>query len=253
MELFSLEGGVVLVTGAAGGIGASVALGLAQAGAAVALVDLPGSALEDTRRAIEDAGGRAVGVPADVTDGDSMTAAVEQAEAAFGPLTSAVNCAGINNQVATESMSRDTWQALVDVNLTGVFLACQAEGVAMLRGGGGSIVNIGSISASIANRGLSQVHYNAAKAGVLHLTKSLAAEWADRGIRVNAVSPGYTATPMARHPDVWPHVQAYIKDIPLGRMAEPEELVGPIVMLLSRAGSYVTGVDLLVDGGATLW
>ena len=253
MNLFSLEGAVVLLTGAAGGIGARVALGLADAGASVACVDLAGSAVDDTRRAIEDAGGKAATVTADVSDGEQMTAAVDQAEAAFGPLTHAVNCAGINNQVATEAMPRATWQALIDANLTGVFLACQAEGVAMLRNGGGSIVNIGSISASIANRGLSQVHYNAAKAGVIHLTKSLAAEWADRGIRVNAVSPGYTATPMARHPDVWPHVQAYIKDIPLGRMAEPDELVGPIVMLLSQAGSYVTGVDLLVDGGATLW
>lgn len=97
------------------------------------------------------------------------------------------------------------------------------------------------------------MHYNAAKAGVVHLTTSLALEWAGRGVRVNAVSPGYTATPMARHPDVWPHVQAYTKDIPLGRMAETEELVGPVVFLLSAAASYCTGVNLLVDGGAVAW
>lgn len=252
-SLFSLDGAVVLVTGAAGGIGARVALGLAEFGASVGCLDLAGSGADDTQHSIKEIGGRAATIFADVTEGDEMAAAVAQLEAELGPLTHAVNCAGINNQEATESMPRATWQQLIDVNLTGIFLACQAEGVAMLRNGGGSIVNIGSISASIANRGLSQVHYNSAKAGVIHLTKSLAAEWADRGIRVNTVSPGYTATPMAMHPDVWPHVQAYIKDIPLGRMADTEELVGPIVFLLSKAGSYCTGVDLLVDGGATIW
>jgi NAD(P)-dependent dehydrogenase (short-subunit alcohol dehydrogenase family) len=252
-SLFSLDKAVVLVTGAAGGIGARVASGLAEFGASVGCVDLPGSALDETSQAIRKLGGKAATIVADVRDGDEMTAAVTEVEKVLGPLTHAVNCAGINNQVATESMSRETWQDLIDVNLTGIFLACQAEGIAMLRNGGGSIVNIGSISASIANRGLSQVHYNSAKAGVVHLTKSLAVEWTDRGIRVNAVSPGYTATPMARHPDVWPHVQAYVKDIPLGRMAEPDELVGPAVFLLSAAGSYCTGVDLLVDGGATVW
>ena len=123
----------------------------------------------------------------------------------------------------------------------------------MLENGTGSIVNIGSISAVIANRGLAHVHYNSAEAGVLHLTASLAPEWAGRGVRVNAVSPGCTATPMAKHPDVWEHVQAYAKDIPLGRLAETDELVGPTVFLLGDAASYVTGTNLMVDGGATVW
>jgi NAD(P)-dependent dehydrogenase (short-subunit alcohol dehydrogenase family) len=150
-------------------------------------------------------------------------------------------------------MALDVWQRLIDVNLTGVFVSCQAEGAAMLASGGGSIVNIGSISAVIANRGLNQVHYNAAKAGVAHLSVTLALEWAGRGVRVNTVSPGYTATPMAKHPDVWEHVQAYARDIPLGRLAETHELVGPVVFLLSDAASYCTGANLIVDGGAVRW
>ena len=242
-----------MVTGAAGGIGARVALGLAESGADVACVDVAEDGLKTTAAAIEGLGRRALVLTADVADDAAMAEAVRRTGSELGPLRHAVNCAGVHDNAPAESMSRAQWQRLVDVNLTGVFTCCQAEGAAMLAGGGGSIVNIGSISASIANRGLSQVHYNAAKAGVLHLTTSLALEWADRGVRVNAVSPGYTATPMAKHPDVWPHVQAYTKDIPLGRMAETEELVGPVVFLLSGAASYVTGVDLLVDGGAVAW
>lgn len=114
-------------------------------------------------------------------------------------------------------------------------------------------MNIGSISAVIANRGLTQAHYNSAKAGVVHLTSSLALEWAQLGVRVNAVSPGYTATPMATTPEVWEHVKTYIPDIPLGRMAEPEEMVGPTVFLLSNAASYCTGINLIADGGAVAW
>jgi NAD(P)-dependent dehydrogenase (short-subunit alcohol dehydrogenase family) len=242
-----------LVTGAAGGIGARVALGLAEFGADVGCVDVSADGLKATVAAIEAAGHRALALEADVADADAMAEAVRRTEADLGPVRHAVNCAGVHDNAPAEEMPRSQWQRLVDVNLTGVFTSCQAEGAAMLDHGGGSIVNIGSISASIANRGLTQVHYNSAKAGVVHLTTSLALEWADRGVRVNAVSPGYTATPMAKHPDVWPHVQAYTKDIPLGRMAETEELIGPVVFLLSGAASYVTGANLLVDGGAVAW
>lgn len=248
---FRLDGSVALVTGAAGGIGARVALGLAEFGADVGCVDVVDPA--KTVAAIQEIGRRAVGVEADVADAGQVDAAVARVQEALGPLRHAVNCAGIHSNAPAESMPREQWQRLLDVNLTGVFLCCQAEGAAMLATGGGSIVNIGSISASIANRGLAQVHYNSAKAGVLHLTTSLALEWAGHGVRVNSVSPGYTATPMAKHPDVWEHVQAYARDIPLGRLAETDELVGPVVFLLSEAASYVTGTDLLVDGGATRW
>lgn len=249
---YRLDGGVAFVTGAAGGIGAAVALGIAESGADVACSDTSADGLARTVAAIEAVGRRAVACPADVTDGDALAAAVARAESELGPLRYAANCAGINDQAPGESPD-DQWRRMIDVNLTGVWLACKAEGAAMLAHGRGSIVNIGSISAVIANRGLTQGHYNAAKAGVLHLTTSLALEWAGRGVRVNTVSPGYTATPMAKTPEVWEHVKAYIPDIPMNRMAEPEEMAGPTVFLLSDAASYCTAVNLLVDGGAVAW
>jgi NAD(P)-dependent dehydrogenase (short-subunit alcohol dehydrogenase family) len=145
------------------------------------------------------------------------------------------------------------WQRVIDVNLTGVFLSCQAEARAMLGQGRGAIVNIASMSGTIVNRGLLQAHYNASKAAVAHLTKSLAMEWAGRGVRVNAISPGYTATPMNSRPEVADQVRQFEADTPLGRMASVGELVGPTVFLLSDAASFCTGVDLLVDGGFTCW
>jgi NAD(P)-dependent dehydrogenase (short-subunit alcohol dehydrogenase family) len=251
-DLFSLDGAVVLVTGAAGGIGSRVAVGLATRGALVACVDSSDS-VDATHKEITEAGGTALALQADVSDADSIAAAVDSAQAELGLLNGAVNGAGINNQVAATEMTAQVWSRTVEVNLSGVFFSCRAEGRAMIDNGGGSIVNIGSISATIANRGVAQAHYNSSKAGVLHLTRSLALEWAPQHVRVNSVSPGYTLTPMAMHPDVWPHVEGYVKDIPMGRMAEPDELVGPVVFLLSRAASYCTGADLIVDGGAVAW
>lgn len=253
MAQFRLDGRVALVTGAGSGIGASIARGLAESGAAIACVDVAEAGLAETVSAIETAGGKAIAVVADVRDEAAMEAAVERTQRELGKLSAALNCAGVHDNGAAESMSRAQWQRVVDTNLTGVFVSCQAEGRAMLRNGGGSIVNIGSVSAHICNRGLPQVHYNAAKAGVAHLSRSLALEWAMQGIRVNVISPGYTATPMARKPEVWEQVKHLINDIPMGRMCEVEELVGPAIFLLSDASSYCTGVDLVVDGGAIRW
>lgn len=253
MPSFQLNDKAIMVTGAASGIGAGLARGLAYFGAAVGCVDMETTGLAQTLAAIETAGGRAIAINADVRDEVSLTAAVDTIETELGSLGGALNCAGVHDNVAAESMTREQWQRLLDVNLSGVFFSCQAQGRALIRNGGGSIVNIGSISAHIANRGLKQVHYNAAKAGVAHLSRSLALEWAGQGIRVNVISPGYTATTMAKRPEVWPLVQHLVDDIPLARMAEVEELVGPAVFLLSDASSYCTGVDLLVDGGAVCW
>lgn len=250
---FRLEERVALVTGASSGIGRRIAVGLAEAGADVGCLDLAGSDFDGTVAEVARTGRRAVAVPADVTRRDEVVRAVATVEEQLGPLRLAVNGAGIANAAPAEEMDAAQWQRVIDVNLTGVFLSCQAEGRAILRNGGGAVVNIASMSGTIVNRGLLQTHYNASKAAVIHLSKSLAMEWADRGVRVNSISPGYTATPMNLRPEVAEQVRRFEADTPLGRMATVDDLVGPAVFLLSDASSFCTGIDLIVDGGFVCW
>jgi NAD(P)-dependent dehydrogenase (short-subunit alcohol dehydrogenase family) len=253
-KLFDLTGRVALVTGAGSGIGQRIAMGLAQCGADVALVDRrTDDGLADTARFIAGAGRRSLSITADVTSGAAMTDAVARTEAGLGPLTLAVNAAGIANANPAEEMEESQFQTMMDVNLKGVFLSCQAEARAMLAHGRGSIVNIASMSGVIVNRGLSQCHYNASKAGVIHMSKSMAMEWVGRGVRVNTISPGYTATPMNTRPEMVHQTRLFEEQTPMQRMATVDEMVGPAVFLLSDAASFVTGVDLLVDGGFCCW
>ena len=253
-RLFDLSGQTAFVTGAGSGIGQGIALGLAQAGADVICLDRrEDDGLAQTAAMIAAAGRKALTVTADVTDKESLVDAVARSERELGPLSVAVNSAGIANANPAEEMALDQWQTMIDINLTGLFLSCQAEANAMLAHGRGSIVNIASMSGVIVNRGLSQVHYNTSKAGVIHLTKSMAMEWVDRGIRVNAISPGYTATPMNTRPEMVHQTKLFEEQTPMGRMARVEEMVGPAIFLASAASSYCTGVDLLVDGGFCCW
>ncbi len=254
MRMFSLKDQIALVTGAGSGIGQGIAIGLAEAGADVALFDMPTSkGLEETAAAVQQHGRRALIVTGDVVDGASLTAAVEQTQQKLGKLSLAVNSAGIASAMPAEEMPIDQWRRMLDVNLTGVFLSCQAEGRALLANGKGAIVNIASMSGSIVNRGLTQAHYNSSKAGVIHLSKSLAMEWVARGVRVNAISPGYTLTPMNKRPEVAEQLKVFAAETPMARIATVEEMVGPAIFLLSPAASFVTGVDLLVDGGFECW
>lgn len=254
MTLFSLEGDVALVTGAGSGIGRAIAIGLAQAGADVACFghDTKGG-LDETAREIVALGRRAIVAPGSVTEPDDLASAVARTEAELGALTVAVNNAGIGGGDPAETLPLETWKRLYAVNVEGVFLSCQAEARVMLPRGRGSIINIASMSGSIVNRDLMQAHYNSSKAAVIHLSKSLAMEWVGRGLRVNVISPGYTATPMNRRPEVADQVKVFERDTPMGRLAAPEEMAGPAVFLASRASSFVTGVDLIVDGGFVCW
>ncbi len=253
-KLFDLAGRIGLVTGAGSGIGQRIAMGLAQCGADVALIDRrTDDGLAATAEFVARAGRRCIQVTADVTSGAALEEAVARTEAELGPLSLAVNAAGIANANPAEEMAESQFQTMMDVNLKGVFLSCQAESRAMLRHGRGSIVNIASMSGVIVNRGLMQCHYNASKAGVIHMSKSMAMEWVDRGIRVNTISPGYTATPMNTRPEMVHQTKLFEEQTPMQRMANVDEMVGPAVFLLSDAASFVTGVDLLVDGGFCCW
>lgn len=254
MNLFSLEGKTAFVTGAGSGIGQRIAVGLAEAGASVGCFDLPSSkGLAGTVDQIKGLGRNAIALTGDVTQAADLQRAIDGVEQGLGPLSVALNCAGIANAAPAEELPLEQWQRTLDINLTGIFLSCQAEARVMLPRKAGSIVNIASMSGIIVNRGLLQAHYNTSKAGVIHLTKSLAMEWSDRGIRVNSISPGYTATPMNVRPEVAEQVKQFEADTPMGRMATVDELVGPAVFLSSPAASFCTGIDLVVDGGFVCW
>ena len=254
MNIFSLKGDVAFVTGAGSGIGQAIALGLAQAGADVACFGHTSKGgLEETARRITDLGRRAVTLSGSVTSEADLTSAIEETERALGAVTVGVNNAGVADAEPAETMPLAKWQKIYDVNVNGVFLSCQAEARVMLPRGKGAIINVASMSGTIVNRGLTQAHYNSSKAAVIHLSKSLAMEWADRGLRVNVLSPGYTLTPMNRRAEVAEQVKIFERDTPMGRMATPEEMVGPTVFLASAASSFVTGIDLIVDGGFVCW
>jgi len=254
MQLFSLDNQVAFVTGAGSGIGQRIAVGLAEAGANVACFDLPGSpGIRNTVDRINETGRRCIALEGNVTRPTDLNRAIESSEKELGPLSLAVNCAGIANAAAAEEMPQEQWQRMLDINLSGVFYSCQAEAKVMLSRKKGSIVNIASMSGVIVNRGILQAHYNSSKAAVIHLSKSLAMEWCDRGIRVNSISPGYTITPMNARPEVAEQVKKFEADTPLRRMATVDELVGPAVFLSSAAASFCTGIDLLVDGGFVCW
>ncbi|WP_442582230.1 SDR family oxidoreductase [Mesorhizobium sp. ASY16-5R] len=250
MNLFNLSGEVALVTGAGSGIGQAIAIGLAQAGADVACFghDSRGG-LEETAGRIEALGRRSLALTGTVTSEADLSAAISRIEKQLGPLTIAVNNAGIGGSDPAETMPVEKWDRIYDVNVKGVFLSCQAEARVMLARKKGSIINIASISGSIVNRDLTQAHYNSSKAAVIHLSKSLAMEWSRRGVRVNVVSPGYTLTPMNQGE----RNKVFAAGTPMGRLAEPEEMVGPTVFLASRASSFVTGLDVIVDGGFVCW
>src|ERR1700732_3722507 len=220
INLFSLEGKISFVTGAGSGIGQRIALGLAEAGASVGCFDLASSSgLNSTVEQIKKLGCRAIAATGDVTQAADLNHAVDAVEKELGPLSVALNCAGIANAAPAEEMQLEQWQRVLGVNLTGVFLSCQTEAKVMLPRKQGSIVNIASMSGIIVNRGLMQAHYNASKAAVIHLSKSLAMEWCDRGVRVNSISPGYTATPMNLRPEMAGQTKQFEAETPPGRMA----------------------------------
>jgi NAD(P)-dependent dehydrogenase (short-subunit alcohol dehydrogenase family) len=255
MSLFDLDGRSAIVTGAGSGIGQRLAVGLAESGANVSVLDLAAQShgSEATAARIRAAGRDALVIEMDVTDPGSVADAVRRHVDRFGRLDVAVNCAGVNHSSPAEDLAASEWKRVLDINLTGVFFCCQSEANAMFASGGGAIINVASMSASIVNRGLLQAHYNASKAGVKHLTSTLAMEWVSRKVRVNSLSPGYIMTPMISGPEWAEKIRGFEEQTPMHRLGTPEDLVGPVIFLASDAAAYVTGTDLLVDGGFTCW
>jgi sorbose reductase len=250
LSLFDLTGKKALVTGGAVGIGRACAVGLAQAGADVAIVDLNEKTGAATAQEIRDMGRESLFVPCDVTDKNKVQAATAKVVATFGRLDIGVNNAGIAILGADEALEQADWDKVIGVNLTGTFLCAQAQAQQMIRQSPteGKIINIASMSARIANCNAS---YDASKAGVVHMTKTLAVEWGCYNINVNCISPSYVLTPM--HASTPVAVRQHIRNAtPMGHVERPEDLYGAIVFLASNASNYVTGHDLLVDGGHTL-
>lgn len=252
LDRFSLRGRTALVTGAGRGIGYALAQALAEAGADVACVDLNGDSARQAADDLAKLGARTMAVQTDVTHKDEVVAMVAAVVEQWGRLDIAVNNAGIARGGKAEELSEEAWDAVLDVNLKSVFLCCQAEAHVMLPQGYGKIINTASMSATIVNRPQCQANYNAAKAGVVHLTRSCAAEWASRGVRVNCISPGHTVTPMTAN--MGDDVRAiWVSNTPMGRLGDPSDLQGAAVYLAAEASDYVTGLDLIVDGGYVLW
>lgn len=245
-EMFGLDGKTAIVTGGGRGIGQVIAQGLARAGAQVVILSRSGA--KETVELIKKEGKEAYDLKADVTDESQVDAALRTILERSGSIDILFNNAGICMHQSTLEATIEEFRQVVDINLTGEFIMARAVGRIMIeRGIKGSIINMASISGSIVNIPQWQCSYNASKAAVIQMTKSLAVEWAEHGIRVNSLSPGYIATPMAV--DVPKELKdAWMPLIPLHRMAAPEELIPAVLYLASSAAKYTTGSDIIVDG-----
>jgi NAD(P)-dependent dehydrogenase (short-subunit alcohol dehydrogenase family) len=251
LDAFSLAGEVSVVTGAKRGIGRALAIALAEAGSDVALLVRGADEVAPLLEELAGHGVRAIAVDADVTDADQVTSAADEVIDQLGRVDVLVNNAGACIHRPALDVPPDEWQTVMDVNVNGVWHCAQAFGRKMIEQGRGVIINIGSISAIIVNRPQWQPAYNASKAAVHQLTRSLAVEWAPHGVRVNALAPGYVKTEMAPVDD--PRFKPrWIDDAPMQRFATPEELGPTIVYLASDASTFMTGEVLVLDGGYTV-
>ena len=253
VEKMRLDGKKGFVTGAARGIGKCTAIAFAEAGADVAIVDVDLDVAKQTAEEIAKATGRKViALKCDCTDEKQVNDMVAQVVSQLGGLDFCHNNAGICINAPAEEMSYEQWSKVININLTGIFLTDIAAGKYMLEHGGGSIINTASMSGHIVNVPQPQCAYNASKAGVIQLTKSLAIEWAKRGVRVNSISPGYIGTELVNSSDfLVPLIEKWNAMAPMGRLGRPEELQSICVYLAGDTSSFTTGSDFIIDGAFT--
>ena len=255
LDMFSLKGKTAIITGAERGIGLEIAIGFAKTGANIVIAGLMESEFENASACVKEQGVECVCIRTDVSCEEDVKNLVKKTLEIFPTIDVLVNNAGINKLAPAEEMPLDVWKKILDVNLTGQFLMCREVGSVMLKQGKGNIVNIASMSGLVVNPlPQQQCAYNSSKAGVIMLTKCLANEWAQRGIRVNAIAPGFTNTPLTAKrlntPDD-PAVKKWIGGTPMDRVAEPSEMVGLALYYASDASTFTTGTVLQVDGGYT--
>jgi gluconate 5-dehydrogenase len=248
LDLFRLDNQTAVVVGGAGGLGAAIARGLAEAGAAVAVADANESGAKQVADGLLAAGRRALAVAVDVADAGSVEAMAGEVESRLGPVDVLVNSAGITHRSPAAEFPEAQWHRVIAVNLTGVFLASQAVGRRMIARRRGRVINIASIAGELGLPGT--IAYSASKGGVVQLTRALAVEWAPHNVRVNAIAPSWFSTNIGdlihREPD---YEARAMRRVPMGRMGQPDELVGAALYLASDASAMVTGHILAVDGG----
>ena len=255
LEKFKPDGKTAVVTGGGQGIGLACVEALAEAGARVVIADRDAKAAATARAEVGKKGFHIDIVDMDVADSRRVAEVADQLASRFGKVDILVNNAGIaRSETPAETVTDEHWLNVIDVNLNGTFWCCRAFGKHMLQAKAGAIVNIGSMSGFIVNKPQEQCYYNASKAAVHHLTKSLAAEWGARGVRVNAVAPTYIETPLNAFVKSNPKMHdAWIGGTPMARMGQVDEIASVVLFLASDAASLMTGSIVLVDGGYTCW
>jgi NAD(P)-dependent dehydrogenase (short-subunit alcohol dehydrogenase family) len=255
MDRFNLKGRVAVVTGGGQGIGLACVEALSEAGAHVYIADRSLKVAQEAQAAMKVKGYAVETIEMEVTDSKQVDAAAARVMEETGRVDILVCNAGIaRSETPAEDVTDEHWLNVIDVNLNGVFWCCRAFGKPMLAAGRGSIINVGSMSGFIVNKPQQQAYYNASKAGVHHLTKSLAAEWGARGVRVNAVAPTYINTPLTAHAKTNEAMMgAWIDGTPMARMGEPDEIAALVLFLASDAASLMTGSIVVADGGYTCW